>query len=54
VYNSFARIVAEEIAFRKLQIESNDVLDDIFNTALLIETAGITNPQLHRISDELD
>lgn len=36
VYNSFTSIVNEEIRFRNLQINSNDVVADIFQTALLI------------------
>lgn len=36
VYKSFTSIVNEEIRFRNLQISSNDVLDDIIQTALLI------------------
>ncbi|MDD3687945.1 MAG: nucleotidyl transferase AbiEii/AbiGii toxin family protein [Bacteroidales bacterium] len=36
VYNSFTSIVNEEIRFRNLQINSDDVVADIFQTALLI------------------
>lgn len=36
VYNSFIQIAAEEIVYRKLQININDVLDDVVQTALLI------------------
>jgi hypothetical protein len=36
VYDSFNKVVAEEISMRKLEIEGGDVLDDIVDTALLI------------------
>lgn len=36
VYDSFNKVVAEEIAMRNIDIEGKDVLDDIINTALLI------------------
>jgi hypothetical protein len=36
VYDSFKKVVVEEISMRKIDIVSNDVLDDIVNTALII------------------
>lgn len=36
VYDSFNKVVAEEISMRKIDIISDDVLDDIVNTALII------------------
>ena len=49
IANSFHAIVKQEIAYRKLDISPNDVLDDIISTALLISQT----PKNHAQADKL-
>ncbi len=43
IRESFLNVVAEEIAYRNIQIKSEDVLQDAFNTALLITQRDIAS-----------